>query len=323
MLITKTIKIKLAPITKKHYEALGYEFIANKEIEIPVEHLPRNSSFKIKVKCCGICEEIKEIQYYTYLRSLEKSEIGKYCCRQCFSKVRENIFLEKYGVISPMKLDEFKDKKKKTMQEKYGVDYPLQNKDISKKSTISNKKTLLEKYGVDNSFLVPGAKENKDKTMIRLYGTKNHQDIPETKKKTKNTLMDRYGVDHNSKKEWVQNKIRKTREERGYQRPKELISEFETFRSRCVNLKNKKRKELFSKWDGFDFYDNECIKDFIKLHHNHPNFPTIDHKISILYGFQNNMTPEELSKDENLCITKRSINSSKNRLTEIEFKNLK
>ena len=104
MLITKTIKIKLAPITKKHYEALGYEFIANKEIEIPVEHLPRNSSFKIKVKCCGICEEIKEIQYYTYLRSLEKSEIGKYCCRQCFSKVRENIFLEKYFCFVLVKL---------------------------------------------------------------------------------------------------------------------------------------------------------------------------------------------------------------------------
>ncbi len=321
MLITKTIKIKLAPITKKHYEALGYEFITNKEIEIPVEHLPKNSSFKIKVQCYGACQEIKEVRYDAYIRSIEKGEIGNYCCKQCFSKVRENIFLEKYGVTSPMKLDEFKNKKKKTMQTKYGVDYPLQNKDISKKATISNKKTLLEKYGVDNSFLVPGAKENKDDTMLKLYGTTNSQEIPNTKEKTKKTLLNKYGVTHNTKIEGVMDKMRKTREERGYQRPVELISEFESFRNKCINLKNKKRKELFSNWDGYDFYDNEYIRDFVKLHHNHPNFPTIDHKISILYGFQNNMTPEELSKYENFCITKKRINSSKNRMNEQEFKN--
>ena len=34
-------------------------------------------------------------------------------------------------------------------------------------------------------------------------------------------------------------------------------------------------------------------------------------KISVYYGFKNNISPEELCKLDNLCITKRGINSSK------------
>lgn len=321
MLITKTIKIKLAPITKKHYELLGYEFIKNKEIEIPVEHLPKSSGKKVAVMCSGECGEVKEIQYYSYLRSIENSHTGRYCCKKCFSKIREQIFLEKYGTTSVMKLNEFKEKKKKTIQKKYGVDFPLQNKEIAKKASENSKNSLLQKYGVNNPFLVPGAKENKDKTMMDLYGTTNHQEIQKTKEKTKNTLLKRYGVEHNSHINGIQEKIRKTKEELGYQRPKELISEFESYRNKCIQLKNKKRKELFNNWDGFDYYDNEHILEFKNLHHNHPKYPTIDHKISILYGFKNNISPEELSETKNLCITKRNINSSKNRMNENEFKN--
>ena len=42
------------------------------------------------------------------------------------------------------------------------------------------------------------------------------------------------------------------------------------------------------------------------------SYPTIDHKISVFNGFINNISPEEISQLENLCITKRTNNSKKN-----------
>lgn len=44
------------------------------------------------------------------------------------------------------------------------------------------------------------------------------------------------------------------------------------------------------------------------------------HKISIQYGFLNEIYPLIIGSLENLCITKRSINISKNKLTEQQFK---
>jgi hypothetical protein len=82
-------------------------------------------------------------------------------------------------------------------------------------------------------------------------------------------------------------------------------------------LKNK--KSLLENWNGYDYYSNEYILENFKLDSNDKNYPTIDHKNSIRYGFDNNMLPEEISKIENLCITTRSNNSSKNKKIESEF----
>jgi hypothetical protein len=49
----------------------------------------------------------------------------------------------------------------------------------------------------------------------------------------------------------------------------------------------------------------------INLKYYDKQYPTIDHKISIYYGYINNMAPENLSDVKNLCITTRSNNASK------------
>ena len=77
--------------------------------------------------------------------------------------------------------------------------------------------------------------------------------------------------------------------------------------------------ELFKNWNGCDYYDNEYIMDNIKLSRNNKLYPTIDHKISIFYGYKNSISPETIGDMENLCITKRTINSSKNNKTEEMF----
>ena len=69
--------------------------------------------------------------------------------------------------------------------------------------------------------------------------------------------------------------------------------------------------KLFDEWDGLDFYDNEDISENFNLPHNDKKYPTVDHKISIYYGFNNRISPAEIGHISNLVITKRSINSSK------------
>ena len=80
---------------------------------------------------------------------------------------------------------------------------------------------------------------------------------------------------------------------------------------RIITRKNK--KELQDKWDGRDYYDNEYIKDNFQLDPNDKNYPTIDHKISIYNGFKNSIDCEIIGGLDNLCITKRTINSTKNK----------
>ena len=69
---------------------------------------------------------------------------------------------------------------------------------------------------------------------------------------------------------------------------------------------------------GLEFIDNKNMImytiasgiDNFNLVSGNKNYP-IDHKISVSYGYKHNIPAEEIGKMENLCITKRCINSSK------------
>ena len=50
-------------------------------------------------------------------------------------------------------------------------------------------------------------------------------------------------------------------------------------------------------------------------------YPTIDHKISVIYGFINNISIENISNINNLCFTKNYLNAKKGGMVENEFKN--
>jgi hypothetical protein len=51
--------------------------------------------------------------------------------------------------------------------------------------------------------------------------------------------------------------------------------------------------------------------------------PSVDHKTSIVYGYRNNIPPEEIGYRDNLCVCSCSINARKNYRTEEEFYNSK
>lgn len=87
----------------------------------------------------------------------------------------------------------------------------------------------------------------------------------------------------------------------------------------CFIFFYKNKIELFENWNGYDFYDNEYIKNNFNLNHFSNNYPTIDHKISIKYGFKNKIPPEKLAELNNLCFTKQIINKKKSFKNYNEF----
>lgn len=81
----------------------------------------------------------------------------------------------------------------------------------------------------------------------------------------------------------------------GHAIPDEKLTEWEQYKRKCRNLTRYQRKTLLNEWNGYDFYDNEYIKDYLILGYKSNLFPTLDHKKSIKYGFdkKNNCSKRE------------------------------
>jgi len=103
------------------------------------------------------------------------------------------------------------------------------------------------------------------------------------------------------------------------------LDDFETYNRMVKKETRKWKKELFEKWNGLDFYSNQRLIDNKEWKIKNPELhesrnmmqPTIDHKISIVCGFKNNIDAKEIGHISNLCICsrlnncKKSINSVK------------
>lgn len=158
--------------------------------------------------------------------------------------------------------------------------------------------------------------------MMEKYGVDNYAKTDEAKEKMKNTNLKRYGSIAPAGNVDVMSKMTKTRVERGYQNVSSEIDEYKLYRKLVRKLTDINKKMLFENWDGIDYYDDEYIKDYLNINSNSRLYPTIDHKISIYYGYNNNISAEEVASLDNLCITKRGINSSKSSKTYETFKRL-
>jgi len=123
-------------------------------------------------------------------------------------------------------------------------------------------------------------------------------------KKTSLTKKERYGDElYNNPKQMI-----KTKEKLGIYIPLEMVSDFKKYRKIVNRFTYRSKKILFNNWSGIDYYDNEMIKDNLKLSSNSMKYPTVDHIISIHEGFLKNIIPSIIGDINNLCITKREIN---------------
>lgn len=122
-------------------------------------------------------------------------------------------------------------------------------------------------------------------------------------------------------------KWKKTNLEKGIWKTPDERSRYERYRLRVNHETNKYKKALFENWDGTDYYTGEMLltnDEFQRMNPGiHPNRnlkqPTIDHKVSVNYGFVNGLSVKEIARSDNLCVTSRLNNSKKHRLTDREF----
>jgi hypothetical protein len=180
-----------------------------------------------------------------------------------------------------------------TSRKIYGVDNWMQLEEAKKIIEENN----IKKYGVKTTLLVPSVKESIKKTLLEKYGTENFYEIrdPNTNKFVFKDI-DSQNFDY-------VNPVDKYEDI--------CYDSYLRYRSEVRKLTKQKVGELLESWDGCDFYDGEYIIENFNLPFNDKKFPTIDHKISVNYGYKNNISVEEISDISNLCFTKRSINSKK------------
>jgi len=209
------------------------------------------------------------------------------CGYENIIKYKTYLMITKYdGLYYCRKNKCFTDKVKKTTTEKYGVSNTSKLKDKQDKW----KETNLEKYGVENTFQSEIIKEK-----IKQYYRDNYD-----------------GAEWNTQ-------VKEIRDKNGWI-PDEDLEGFSKYRRIVRKLTRRNKKELFEKWNGYDYYDGDYIKDNFILDAMDRDYPTIDHKISLKHGYINNFNAEDVASIDNICITKRHINSSKRMKTEIEYK---
>jgi 5-methylcytosine-specific restriction endonuclease McrA len=89
MILDESVKVIITNRNIRYYKELGYDVQSNKETEISLKDLNKNSLIKINSKC-DICGFESEISYQNYNKSFKNG--GYYCCKKCsYTKVKIDI----------------------------------------------------------------------------------------------------------------------------------------------------------------------------------------------------------------------------------------
>lgn len=334
MILDQYVKLKVTEKNISRAKIYQENSKISDEIVVPIEKLFFSERVEINVKC-DICGKEFMINNVNYNINVRKNKLFG-CVDCCKVKKFKDTCIKKYGVENPsyiknviekrkiteiknwgghhMKNQEFFKKYKENNKIKNGYEMPFNSKEILEKCSKKTK----DKYGVDNIFQLEETKNKINQTMFNKYGVYRMFQSKELKEKYITTMIERYGVDNPSKNEEIRKKVKNTKIINGLMFDE---SEWHLYKKEVRRITSKNKKELLSQWDGFDYYDNEYIKDNFSLSHNDLKYPTIDHKISLIEGYKLSISPEIIGSLNNLCYTKRTINSSKNHMTETKYKN--
>lgn len=318
MIVNTDIIIKPNNHSINHYLSLGYDAKCRKELLINIEHLTPSSNIRVDCKC-DKCFGIKNIKYQDYMKCISRNNF--YVCEKCKFEKTKISNKQKYGDENYWNIE----KKNDTMLKLYNCKIPLHNIDIKNKKEM----TCIKRYGFKNASENTEVKNkikksnieifkdiskkndiiNKRKTTcLKKYNFDSFSKSGEYKIKNENTCLKRYGYVHNGSVPLFILKRRKTRLKNT---DKIERTEFYFYKKEVMYYTRKVIKELYNNWNGYDYYDGEYIKENIHFKYNNGSYPSIDHKISTYYGFKNKIHPKYISNINNLCITKKSINSKK------------
>ena len=332
-------KVEITTRNKKYYNDKNYNCEVGDIISIDISTMSKKSK-NIVIVICKVCESESELSFVKYNVNFDRG--GFYSCKKCSGIKRKKTTLEKYGVENFSQLEiqrenarkwmsskEFRNKSVNTQIEKNGclfvqTDKFREDNSIKHKEIIKNKKerseyncplslpsnrelresAMFEKYGHTYSFHVESIKDKIQKTNLEKYGHISPFGNKEIQVSIKNNIIYK-----SLEREWV------------FNGDKYKLDLFRIYRRKIRYETDLLRKKLFEDWNGYDYYDNEYIKENFTLNKNHNNYPSIDHKMSCFYGFINGLDTTIISDISNLCITKRIINSKKSQLNEDEFIN--
>lgn len=318
------VYIKINNRNSTKYLNLGYNIIPGESLLIDTKDLNKGSLIKITA-ICDLCNSENHISYSKYLVNVNRNDKGYYSCFSCKDIEKVKTCLIKYGEVSFSKTDEFRISESKRWK---GI----------QKGSKKGRETCLLRYGVRNYF-----KTDKMREYNRIW-----MSSPEFKEKSKESLLLKYGHTsfsktsefkkiHTLKKDSIISKMISTSKKRygtnwynqsiifkdyirdRHNSNRENIKEFRNYRNLVNNITRRYKEKLYSDWNGYDYYDKEYIRDYSDLKYTHRLYPTIDHKISVYNGFLSGMSPEIIGNISNLCITKRSLNSSKRIKNSDEF----
>lgn len=275
-------------------------------------------------KCSDEKRKITNIKKYGVENAFKREDVKennrKWMASDEFKNKSKESLIEKYGVDSYSKTNEFKnmisefnidnyeslkEKRESTCLERYGYKSILEIPNLVAES-------MNKKYGASASFLVKEIKEKIQNVNFEKFGHISPFGNKEVQEKAKDKVLEIYGVDNVWKnKEMIQIMLNKKRELGIYYKNEELRNKYTEYRRKVVYLTKLNKDELVNNWDGNDFYTGIYIRDNFNLNCNDSNYPTIDHKMPVIYGFLNNLKIEELSNIKNLCWTTRANNLKK------------
>lgn len=274
--------------------------ICNKEFQRQARQIKeRQAGEKFCIRCANqilLCKDKTHIgksnQEVKDLRDLEK--YGKTGLTQ--DEKFKQTCLERFGAENPYASEIIKEKIKKTNLEKYGVENALEAEEIKEKI----KNTNLERYGAENPFASEEIKEKSKKTKLEKYGDENYANL----EKARQTNLERYGVEHNFQREDVKQAI--------YEANQVYVSSQEFYDFRLKLRKEKgwgEFRSATSDWEKYKFLVWESTnRNDLTLLENYEKRGLagvdggyqLDHKVSIKFGFDNNIEPDIIGNINNI-----------------------
>lgn len=237
---------------------------------------------------------------------------GTFCSTKCNnnSEQTKSKFRDAYMSLTESEKLIRNEKRKDTFNAKYGG-YTFEVPQLRQKV----KTTMVEKYGVEHSFHNAAIKQKAVNTWLSAYGTDNPRKASEIKEKIKSVLQNRYGVSNASLVDSDSRvaKIQKTKIERGWIIPDELLSDYQLYRKAVRRLTEKTYKE----------YKDTINPARLERVTNGKNGYQLDHKYSVLEGFLNDVDPKLISHRYNLQMLPWNENRQKSKKCSITLEQLK
>lgn len=257
--LIEQFKEKNKNISKFHITFYCKQYVLNNldsDVVAAVKNVLRNSSSDFNdlelvwrylagtAKVCPICNKI----FYKGKRACSSK-----CANALHKKHYHETCLQKYGCVSYVQTDDFKNKSKQSVLERYGVEHITQNNSIQEKI----KNTNLKKYNVTSPLASQELREKGKQTCLRKYGVEYPTQSEICKEKRKQTNLERYGNEFAYLSESVRLKTKKTLRDN-------LLTELK-FCKNYEDLNEEYIKSLIIDLNGQKYFDFTTCKEHFNV----------------------------------------------------------